>query len=142
MSRGRSHRSVTYADLAMDRFRNWPLKPCRADCRPGRALAVPGLQIVHFHQGDLAEVFLTGKVIGRLTAALATSGRVDIAPGTDWVQVHLDTDGDLFLLQSLVSLAIQANDPGQRSHSRAPSACPQARPRSQRPRGPVEPSIV
>ncbi|MBA9005818.1 luciferase domain-containing protein [Thermomonospora cellulosilytica] len=126
MSRGRSTRSVSYADLAIDRFRNWPLTACRADCPPGRALALPGLQIVHLHQGDLAEVLLTQKVICRLSTTLTASGRVDTCRDTGWVQVHLDTDGDLFLLQSLVSLAIQANAPGGRPPRRAAAACPHA----------------
>jgi hypothetical protein len=128
MSRGRSHHPVSYAELALDRFRNWPLKTCRSDCPPGRALALPGLQIVHFHQGDLAEVFLTEQLICRLTATLTTSGRVDIAQGSDWVQVHLDTEGDLFLLESLVSLAIQASDPARRQLRSTVADCPHAKP--------------
>ncbi|XVQ09781.1 luciferase family protein [Spirillospora sp. CA-255316] len=128
MSRGRSPHSVTYAELAMDRFRNWPLKACRSDCPPGRALALPGLQIVHFHQGDLAEVFLTEQVICRLSSTLTTCGRVDIAQDSDWVQVHLDTEGDLCLLESLVSLAIQASDPARRQLRSAVADCPHARP--------------
>ncbi|GAA4076848.1 luciferase family protein [Actinomadura miaoliensis] len=140
MSRGRSHRSVSYADLAIARFRNWPLKACRADCPPGRALALPGLQIVHFHHGDLAEVFLTQRVVRRLTATLTTSGRVDLSPDGGWVQVHLDTDGDLFLLESLVSLAIQANDPVVRPLRHTSPDCPHATSgprRAQRPRRPA-----
>ncbi|HEX2313983.1 MAG TPA: luciferase family protein [Thermomonospora sp.] len=132
MSRGRSHRSVSYADLALDRFRNWPLKPCRADCQPGRALALCGLQIVHFHQEDLAEVFLTREIICRITPTLTTSGRVDVTQDTGWVQVHLDVDGDLFLLQSLVSLAIQANDPDRLLHRPLIADCPHAVPRIRR----------
>ena len=128
MSRVRSHRSVSYAQLAIDRFRNWPLQTCRSDCPPGRALALPGLQIVHFHQGDLAEVFLTARLIDRLTPTLAASGRVDIAPDSDWVLVHLDTEGDLSLLESLVSLAIQAGDEPRRRLRSAQAECPRARP--------------
>ncbi|GAA3243118.1 luciferase family protein [Actinocorallia longicatena] len=130
MSRGRHPSAVTYADLAIDRFRQWPLTACRADCPPGRALSLPDRQIVHLHRGDLAEVHLTRPVISRLTTTLAASGRVDILPGTAWVEVHLEADNDLFLLESLVSLAIQANDP---THPRDPIAyCPQAVPGSRR----------
>lgn len=128
MSRGR-RRFTSYADRVIDRFRNWPLTACRADCPPGRALAVSGLQIVHLHQGDLAEVFLTRPVICRLTAALTASGRVDLPSDVGWVQVHLDTDSDLFLLESLVSLAIQANDPAHGPSHRTIPTCPYARPR-------------
>ncbi|REE97862.1 luciferase family protein [Thermomonospora umbrina] len=129
MSRGRSHHPVSpvsYADLAIDRFQDWPLATCRADCPPGRALALPGLQIVHFHRGDLAEVLLTPEVICRLDTALTASGRVETPHDGGWIQVHLDTDGDLFLLQSLVSLAIQANDPDRRPLRRTAGACPEA----------------
>ncbi|GAA4617057.1 hypothetical protein GCM10023195_75980 [Actinoallomurus liliacearum] len=118
------HRPISYADLVIDRFQKWPLTECRADCPPGRALALHGLQIVHLHGGDLAEVLLTQEVISRLGTALTASGRVDLSPAAGWAQVHLDTDGDLFLLQSLVSLAIQANDPGSRPLRRTVTACP------------------
>lgn len=128
MSRGRHPHVVSYADLAIDRFRHWPLTACRAECPPGRALALPHQQIVHLHRGDLAEVHLTRPVIGRLTQVLTDSGRVDIPPGTGWVEVHLDTDNDLFLLESLVSLAIQANDPTGRPAREAVSCCPHGGP--------------
>ncbi|WP_131759093.1 luciferase domain-containing protein [Actinomadura fibrosa] len=128
MRRGCRPRSVSYAALAVERFRNWPLAVRRADCGPGRALTLAGIQIVHLHQDDLAEVLLTERVIGRLSPALTSSGRVDILPDTPWVQVHLDTDGDLFLLQSLVSLAIQTNDPPTPTHRRPNTPCPYLRP--------------
>lgn len=118
------HRTISYADLVIDRFRDWPLTECRADCPPGRALALRGLQIVHLHREDLAEVLLTQEVIRRLGTALTASGRVDLPAVTGWVQVRLDTDGDLFLLQSLVSLAIQANDPGDGPLRRTITTCP------------------
>ncbi|WP_146778980.1 luciferase domain-containing protein [Actinomadura craniellae] len=142
MSRGRSHHSVAYTDLAIEQFRDWPLHVCRADCSPGRALALPDLQIVHFHQGDLAEVFLTRQVVCRITATLTDSGRVDIFPDTGWVQVHLDTDGDLFLLQSLVSLAIQANELSRRPHHHATAPCPRAGSRGRRRSRMVEADLV
>ncbi|MCO5971940.1 luciferase domain-containing protein [Actinoallomurus soli] len=118
------HRTISYADLVIDRFRDWPLTECRADCPPGRALALRGLQIVHLHREGLAEVLLTQEVISRLGTALTASGRVDLPTVTGWVQVRLDTDGDLFLLQSLVSLAIQANDPGTGPLRRTITTCP------------------
>ncbi|TDD60510.1 luciferase family protein [Actinomadura rubrisoli] len=128
MRRGRRPRSVSYAELALGRFRDWPLTACRADCPPGRALSLDGRQIVHLHQGNLAEVLLTEQVARRLTEALTASGRVAIPPDTGWVQVHLDTESDLFLLQSLVSLAIKANAPVQGPSRRATTACPHVRP--------------
>jgi hypothetical protein len=116
--------SISYADLVIDRFRNWSLTECRADQASGRALALHGLQVVHLHGGDSAEVFLTAPVIGRLDAVLSASGRVDIFADTGWVQVRLDTDSDLFLLQSLVSLAIQAHDPAARMVRHTVTTCP------------------
>ncbi len=76
----------------------------------------------------MAEVFLTQDVICRLTATLSTSGRIEFFPDIGWVQVYLDTDGDLFLLQSLVSLAIQANDPVNWPSRRPTADCPHATP--------------
>jgi len=118
------HRPISYADLVIDRFQNWPLTECRVDHPPGRALTLQGLPVVHLHREDSAEVFLTRQVICRLGTVLSASGRVDVFADAGWVQVHLDTDGDLFLLQSLVSLAIQANDPT--SHLLRPdiTSCP------------------
>ncbi|MUN39097.1 luciferase domain-containing protein [Actinomadura litoris] len=128
MRRGRSPRSVCYADLALGRFRDWPLTACRADCPPGRALAVHGRQIVHLHQGNMAEVLLTESVARRMTDALTATDRVIIPPDSGWVQVHLDTDNDLFLLQSLVSLAIQANESARGPYRHGVRDCPHVRP--------------
>ncbi|WP_131741325.1 luciferase domain-containing protein [Actinomadura roseirufa] len=139
MRRERHPRSVSYAELALGRFREWPLTTCRANCPPGRALSLRGRQIVHLHQGNMAEVLLTEEVINRLTDALTSSGRVSIPPDTGWVQVHLDTEGDLFLLESLVSLAIQANDPSKGPPRRAVTACPHVRPTVRERRRPVDP---
>ncbi|MFB9831262.1 luciferase domain-containing protein [Actinoallomurus acaciae] len=119
-----AHRLISCADLVIDRFQNWPLRECRANCPPGRALALHGLQLVHLHRDDLAEVFLTHQVIRRLGATLTASGRVDLVADTDWVQVHLDTNSDLSLLESLVSLAIQANDPASRPLRPTMTICP------------------
>jgi Family of unknown function (DUF5519) len=121
------NRPISYADLVIDRFQNWPLTESRMRHPPGRALALHGLRVLHLHRDDLAEVFLTGPVIDRLDTALSASGRVDVFADTGWVQVHLDTEGDLFLLQSLVSLAIQANDPASHPVRPAVTDCPASR---------------
>jgi hypothetical protein len=130
MSQG--DRPISYADLVIERFQNWPLTERRADCPPGRALCVHGLQVVHLHRNDLAEVFLTPPVVCRLGTTLTASGRVDIPVDAGWVQVHLDTDNDLSLLESLVSLAIQANDPASRLTRRPMTTCPMSAPRFSR----------
>ncbi|GLY88783.1 luciferase family protein [Actinoallomurus iriomotensis] len=118
------HRPISYADLVVDRFQNWPLTERRVDHPPGRALTLHDLPVVHLHREDSAEVFLTQQVSGRLGGVLSASGRVDVFPDTGWAQVRLDTDGDLFLLQSLVSLAIQANDSASRPPVFAVTNCP------------------
>jgi len=124
MSQG--DRLASYADLVLDRFENWPLTQCRADCPPGRALGLHGLQVVHLHRADVAEVLLTPAIVGRLGTTLTASGRIDIPVDTGWVRVRLDTAGDLSLLESLVSLAIQAHDPTYHPVRRG-TACPQGR---------------
>ena len=123
MSRGRLPFAAAHTEPAIDRFRDWPLTVCRADSPPGQALALSGRQIVHFHHDDRAEVRLAHPLIHRLTPALLGSGRVDVPPHTAWIRVRLDADSDLSLLESLVSLAIQANDP---ACPQPPSPCPHA----------------
>ncbi|MEO3782319.1 luciferase family protein [Actinocorallia sp. B10E7] len=123
MSRGRLPTPVPFTEPAIDRFRDWPLVLCRADAPPGQALSLSGRQIVHFHHDDRAEVRLAHPLIHRLTPALLDSGRVDIPPHSSWIRVRLDSDSDLSLLESLVSLAIKANDPAR---LQPPALCPHA----------------
>lgn len=124
MNPGRRPSTAPSIDRVIDRFRNWPLRACRPDSPPGRALALPGRQIAHVHQGDLVEVLLTRPVIARISTALMTSGRVDVPPHGDWIQIHLDTENDLLLMESLLSLAIQANDPALWTPCQAVAVCP------------------
>lgn len=96
---------------------------CLADSLPGQALALSDRQIVHFHHDGRAEVRLDQALLHRLAPALLASGRVDVPPRTSWVRVLLDSDSDVSLLESLVSLAIKANDP---SLPRPLGLCPHA----------------
>jgi hypothetical protein len=70
-----------------------------------------GVQIVHLHGGDHADLYLTRPVITRLGDALRQSGRILIMPNQDWIRVELDTESDIELAMSLTSVAIQANTP-------------------------------
>jgi Luciferase len=119
----------SFADQALEQLREWPaLNACRADCGAGMGLAVSTRQIVHLHQPDEAELYLTWPVIQRLRPALAGSEQVQIAPGSDWVRLRLDCTSDVRLLVSLVSVAIKASAPARSQrcqHRRTP--CPQAR---------------
>ena len=72
-------------------------------------VAVSTGQIVHLHQPDGARLCLTWPVIQRLSDALTENGQVRLEPDSDWVRVRPDSDGDIGLLVSLVSVAIQAN---------------------------------
>jgi hypothetical protein len=50
----------SFADRAVELLRGWPaLRICRADCGPGRGVALSTRQIVHLHSGDEAVVRLT-----------------------------------------------------------------------------------
>ncbi|GAA3984299.1 hypothetical protein GCM10023085_78050 [Actinomadura viridis] len=97
------------AGLVADRLDAWPgISKVRADCGVGLALAAEGIQIIHLHSGDEAELRLTRPVVDRLGEALAGSGRVTVHPDGDWITVRLDTDSDVALVVSLASVAIKA----------------------------------
>jgi hypothetical protein len=102
--------ATSYADRAMARVASWPgVRRGRAACGLGTALNVGGRQLVHLHADGFAELRLTWPVIGRLRRPLLECGRVQIAPGGDWIRVRLDTDSDVDLFTSLASVAIKAN---------------------------------
>ena len=99
-----------WADRAMAGVAAWPgVRRGRAACGLGTALNVDGRQLVHLHTDGVAEVRLTWPVIGRLRRVLLESGRVQMAPGGDWVRIRLDGDCDVDLFTSLASVAIKAN---------------------------------
>jgi Luciferase len=85
----------------------------RGGLRRNHGRGVRTAQIIHLHKPDEARLLLTQPVIERLSDALNGNGQVLVEPSSDWVRVHLDSDGDVGLLVALVSLAIQAN---QRPH--------------------------
>ncbi|GAB3987727.1 hypothetical protein GCM10029978_107650 [Actinoallomurus acanthiterrae] len=102
--------TTSYADRAMARVAAWPgVRSGRAACGLGTALNVGGRQLAHLHADGAAELRLTWPVIGRLRRPLLESGRVQMAPGGDWIRVQIDGDSDVDLFVSLASVAIKAN---------------------------------
>lgn len=100
----------SFADRALEQLRRWPaLQVCDSDCGVATGVAVSSGQIVHLHQPDEVRLCLTWPVIQRMSDALTENGQVHLEPDSDWVRVSLDSDGDIGLLISLVSVAIQAN---------------------------------
>jgi hypothetical protein len=119
--------STTFADRAVEQLRDWPsLRICLADTGPGRGVALSTRQIVHLHSDAEAEVRLTWPVVHRMAEVLIECGRVTIRPGDDWVQVRLDSDSDVRLFASLVSVAIKANVQALAEPDRPVTSCPQA----------------
>ncbi|MCO5968684.1 luciferase domain-containing protein [Actinoallomurus soli] len=113
--RGRKVPATSYADRAMAQVASWPgVRRGRAACGLGTALKIDGRQLAHVHADGCAELRLTWPVIGRLRRPLLESGRVQLAPGGDWIRVRLDSDGDVDLFTSLASVAIKANTSGAR----------------------------
>ncbi|MFB7508030.1 three-helix bundle dimerization domain-containing protein [Streptomyces broussonetiae] len=55
------------------------------------------------------DLHLTTRVIQRFSEDLRETTAVRHVPGSRWVTVHLDCDGDVVLLMSLVSTALQAH---------------------------------
>jgi hypothetical protein len=104
----------------------WPaMTASTAECGVGVGFTTvtprSGIQVVHLHGGDEADLYLTRPVVTRLGEALRQSGRILIMPNQDWIRIHLDTESDVELAMSLTSVAIQANtpDPGQPTVDRA-----------------------
>lgn len=114
--------ATPYADRALARVVSWPgVRRGRAACGLGTALNVDGRQLAHLHADGFAELRLTWPVIGRLRRPLLECGRVQMAPGGDWISVRLDSDSDVDLFTSLASVAIKANV-GRRRDGRAERA--------------------
>ncbi len=118
-------REASLTDRVIAQVTAWPMvSASRAACGNGVALSVNSQQIVHLHDPTPAQVRLTRPVIQRMAEALRASGRVEMEPGAEWVSLNLDSDGDVALLLSLVSVAIKAHaerPPGV-SH-REPAPC-------------------
>jgi hypothetical protein len=121
-------REGSYTDRVISQVTAWPsVSAGRAACGMGVGLSVNTHQIVHLHPQGGAHVRLTRAVIARMEDALVQSGRVEMAASTDWVSMRLDSDGDVALLLSLVSVAIKAisSEPAGVARRAAPQ-CPAA----------------
>ncbi|MCD0450304.1 DUF5519 family protein [Actinocorallia sp. API 0066] len=85
--------------------RSWPrLRVERAECGVGYALAVAGGQVAHLHDDD-AELLLGEASVDRIRPALELSGR--IVPEGPAIRVRLESENDVRLLLSLLSVAIK-----------------------------------
>ncbi|MFJ1972545.1 luciferase family protein [Streptomyces sp. NPDC087903] len=101
---------MTLAERAMDRLEVWPdLSVGLPSCGTGRALRSVRHEIVHFHSGRDVDLHLTVPAIERFRGDLRGSTAVHLVPGSRWITVHLDCDGDVDLLMSLVSVALKAH---------------------------------
>lgn len=102
---------TAHAGRVISQLSTWSaVRASKADCGVGIAIGTRTRQFVHFHDDDVAELFLTRAVIERMHDVLADSGRVLIRPGDDWVQIRLEADSDVALVVTLASLAIKASD--------------------------------
>lgn len=119
--------ATPFADRALEALSQWPaLRVCRADCGAGIALATShDVQVVHLLRPDEAELYLTWPATLRLSVALAGYGQVRFGAGDDWVRVRLQTNCEVSVLMSLVSVAIQANTRAAQQDPRRHTPCPQ-----------------
>lgn len=117
-------RGSSYSGRVLSRLGAWPaLRTGRAQCGVGVGISAGTRQVLHLHSADEADLRLTRPVIDRLRDAIEESGRVRADAEGDWVSVRLESERDVDLLLSLLSVAIQANgdpprpngDPSQRN---------------------------
>ncbi|GAA3202145.1 luciferase family protein [Actinocorallia longicatena] len=95
-----------YTQRVLAQLRAWPtVAVTDAECGSGPALRTGSGEIAHLHGGDEAEVRLGAEAVGRMKAALDQTGRVKLRAET--VRVRLQSDNDVRLLLSLLSVAIK-----------------------------------
>lgn len=101
---------MTLAAHAFTQLATWPdLAETEPSCGTGRALRSPHGEIAHFHSDDDVDLYLTARAIKRFEEHLTTAAAVRLVPGSHWVTLRLDVTGDVHLLMTLVSLALQAH---------------------------------
>lgn len=112
---------MTLAARALTQLADWPdLTEAEPSCGTGRALCSPQSEIVHFHSDSAVDLHLTARAVRRFQDHLTGSTAVRLVPGSPWVTLRLEGNGDVHLLMTLVSLALQAHqawpDPGDAPH--------------------------
>ncbi|MGY1503106.1 luciferase domain-containing protein [Streptomyces sp. QTS52] len=101
---------MTLAARAFTQLATWPdLAEVEPSCGIGRALASAHGEIAHFHSDMDVDLYLTARAIRRFEEHLTGASAVRLVPGSHWVTLHLDVSGDIDLLMTLVSLALQAH---------------------------------
>ncbi|MQY03228.1 luciferase domain-containing protein [Actinomadura macrotermitis] len=121
------------ADRTIRHLKGWPaLRLCRADCGTGRAFTLGSEQILHLHGPHEAELYLTAPIVQRINGALGECAMVTTRQGSGWVRFRLESETDVALLVSLVSVAIKANTAAASSPSRRIAPCSLGIPTSRR----------
>ncbi|MFD3843458.1 luciferase family protein [Streptomyces sp. NPDC058642] len=101
---------MTLAAHAFTQLATWPdLVEAEPSCGVGRALRSPYGEIAHFHSDDDVDLYLTARAIKRFQEHLSTAAAVRLVPGSQWVTLRLEVPGDVHLLTTLVTLALQAH---------------------------------
>ncbi|GAA3846275.1 DUF5519 family protein [Streptomyces coacervatus] len=100
---------MTLAARALTQLATWPdLTEAEPSCGIGRALCSSRGEIAHFHTDRDVDLHLTARVIRQFEEHLTGSTAVRLVPGSAWLTLRLDVDGDVHLLMTLASLALQA----------------------------------
>jgi len=98
------------ARRALEDLKAWPgLTAAPATCGTGTAVLADGVEIVHFHSGRQADLYLGRPAIERLGEELGHSTAMRLVPGSGWVTVLLGGDSDADLLIALASVARQTS---------------------------------
>jgi hypothetical protein len=76
---------------------------------PGPALWVGKREIAHFDGVQTLDVRLTRSNIASRRSELRANNRIVLRPGSDWLEVKIESPGDVELAISLVKEAVAAN---------------------------------
>ncbi|MFB6782574.1 luciferase family protein [Streptomyces sp. NPDC056352] len=88
---------------------SWPgLTSGPASCGSEYCLRTGAVELVHFHEEQEADVYLTRWMIAKLQPALSHSTALRLRDRSGWVTVRLDVGSDIDLLVTFVSAALQA----------------------------------
>jgi hypothetical protein len=113
---------TAYVERVLTYVRSWPtLSTEDAECGNGVGLSIGSCQVAHLHREGEAELFLGEPVVGRLRHALTLAERVTIDEGS--VRVRLESDNDVRLVLSLLSVSIKVCKGPARCDRNGPWCC-------------------